>query len=406
MTGKGNNPTSFRLPWETWGVILFCFIGYSLLSFSVFQTGSINPIEGLSGSHLGYDNFDRMLNRGGRLDISHPLYNVYTAAVSHIFLRWIPISVWLLFQCLVFSFLMAASAGLIYDVIRGYFSLSRSRSALLVGIAAYSFTPLTLSFTVESFSFSYFLLSLFLWMYSKRSLWKSPRFLSRILPVLVLIIGGITITNFLKPILACWITSREKWRKKISDLTPTILLFSGTIGLVVLLYTALALYNGEAHNLPWRVAQRETFSFRSYSFGNVIAFFTDALIPRSLQMRSLSGELVIRPTLPSLSWYLLPSLSIIVLSMGAVLNHRNDRMAQVILSFFLVDILIHFLGGYGMQEALIFGGHWVMLIPLSCAFIYQKRSVKNHLWDSIFALLVLTEIIHNIPMILSSWGVV
>lgn len=401
----GNNrrlsPIALEVAWVVGGL----FVGYAIGSIAVFLTGNLTPIEGLSGSHLGYDNFDRMLNGGGRLDISHPLYNFYTAFVSHILLRFFPLGAVLLSQCLLMSFLVAIAEGLQYWILRDFFNCSPRRSLILLGVSATSFTALTLAFTVESFTFSYALLSLFLFLVAYSEKYGSCHMLGRWFSMLTWFIGGVTITNVLKPLGAYFFSSTLPMHKRIRRLMPTIVVFALVVLAVVGVYAGVAWWRGEANNLPWRIAQEETFSFRAYHLSYILSYLSDPIMPRELAQIDFRGELVLRPLPFSLYWHLLPIVGYWILWVVGLVRARRSQLWGSVVAFALVDVAVHFFGGYGMQEAVIFGGHWLMLLPLGMAWVYRSTTPRiARRVDLVLALFLVLQGAHNLVQISRAWA--
>lgn len=72
---------------------------------------------------------------------------------------------------------------------------------------------------------------------------------------------------------------------------------------------------------------------------------------------------------------------------GAVLAWKN-KFVQLLLSFLLVDVLIHVVFRFGLDEGQIYCGHWMFLFPLLIANLFgDKRLEKYH--SSLTGLLIL-----------------
>ena len=55
---------------------------------------------------------------------------------------------------------------------------------------------------------------------------------------------------------------------------------------------------------------------------------------------------------------------------------RRKRLIQMLLSWFAVDVLIHIVLGFGLNEANINGCHWMFFIPVAYACLYQSMPRK------------------------------
>lgn len=87
---------------------------------------------------------------------------------------------------------------------------------------------------------------------------------------------------------------------------------------------------------------------------------------------------------------------------SAIINRRN-KILQIFLLWFLIDITILFVSGYGLCQAEIFCGHWFFIIPIliSCSFSLFKHKTK-YLFYCTISIFTLFFLIHNTSMIINS----
>lgn len=85
-----------------------------------------------------------------------------------------------------------------------------------------------------------------------------------------------------------------------------------------------------------------------------------------------------------------------------IINRRN-KILQIFLLWFLIDITILFVSGYGLCQAEIFCGHWFFIIPIliSCSFSLFKHKTK-YLFYCTISIFTLFFLIHNTSMIINS----
>ena len=57
---------------------------------------------------------------------------------------------------------------------------------------------------------------------------------------------------------------------------------------------------------------------------------------------------------------------------GGIVCGRNDRILQMLLSWFAIDLTIHVVLGFGLNEVAINGGHWMFIIPVAVACLLRK----------------------------------
>lgn len=94
---------------------------------------------------------------------------------------------------------------------------------------------------------------------------------------------------------------------------------------------------------------------------------------------------------------------IVSLSIYSAIINRRNRILQIFLLWFLIDITILFGSGYGLCQAEIFCGHWFFIIPIliSCSFSLFKHKSK-YLFYGTISILTLFFLIHNTSMIINS----
>lgn len=87
---------------------------------------------------------------------------------------------------------------------------------------------------------------------------------------------------------------------------------------------------------------------------------------------------------------------IFALVWGGVLNYKT-MISKICASFFLFNIIIHFICGYGNNELQLFCGHWIFFIPILVAMglnSFKELSVK-HMFQVLFTAISLFMAIHN-----------
>lgn len=63
---------------------------------------------------------------------------------------------------------------------------------------------------------------------------------------------------------------------------------------------------------------------------------------------------------------------IVLLFFAGLFCGRHDRIVQMLLSWFAIDLLIHVVLGFGLNEVSINGGHWMFIIPVALACLLKK----------------------------------
>ncbi|MDY6148834.1 MAG: DUF6080 domain-containing protein [Porphyromonas sp.] len=406
-----NRPQRFPLRNECLCIGFLLLVLHLLLLIPVAEGGLLFPVVGKSGGYLGYDNYNRFWNGGGTLDISHPLYNLFTIANGTL-LRLFSLKAVLSFNLLLTNLLITAGHLCVYLYLRTVLRLNRSLSLIALLSVVSSFTTLTLSFTIESYPFSYFLLSLSLLILGR----EKTALPNKRWHFLTIAIGSVTITNIAKPLLALFWLTPGSLHKRSQSIFRTCLIFVAMVCAVILLYSGYALYKGEPDKLPWRVAHRETFVYRDYQPKHRSDFLLHALAAPRLEQRRVANETTLRPgDYPKSPISAAVSSLWIIAGLLGWWELRRTSNGKIIASYAFIDFIIHFIAGYGMQEAVIFGGHWVMLLPICLGGLLQRCSSNSHPSSSaravwlyacplFFLLLGITQGLLNIEIILQAFS--
>ena len=101
---------------------------------------------------------------------------------------------------------------MIYRYLKQIVRISSRRALLLTGFTGCFFTTVVLSFTTESYPFSFFLLVFSLLMLSREYM-LTGYIKGRTILFLSFLCGGITITNAAKPTMALFLNKAPFWRK-------------------------------------------------------------------------------------------------------------------------------------------------------------------------------------------------
>ena len=386
-----------------WRVELLCALGVwallSVLALYIYSTGLLMPYGDAIGAYLGYDNYYRFTTRGGAWDVSHPLITPLYLINRVLLVPLLGEGGALIGILLASALLMAIAVAGCCGYLRHVVQLDTGRSLLLSGLLLSTFTVMTLSFTVESYPLSMTLLVLSLLCLSSQlkqqgclsgwqvSLWS-------------LLLGGVTLTNFAKP-LSLLLLSKEVslWQRVRKALLPTLLLLALVVAVGCFYQQRGASQRAEEPMLTAQV--NDLLRFQTRSADLVPDFFGHPLLISDLEMRELHGETVLRPT-PYACWamQLLPW-GVVLLLLSMIWVGRRDPLAWAIPLYLAVDVAVHLIGGYGLDEAVIFGGHWVFLVPMALGWLYYVVPKQAYRYmDVALLLLSIYMCTHNLSVIL------
>lgn len=388
-----------------WRVELLCALGawalLSVLALYIYSTGLLTPHGDAIGAYLGYDNYFRFTTSGGAWDVIHPLitplYLINRVLLGPLLGEGGALVVMLLGSALLMALAVAGCCGYLRRVVQ----LGTGRSLLLSGLLLSTFTVMTLSFTVESYPLSMALLVLSLLCLSGQ-LKQEKRLSGWHATLWSLVLGGVTLTNFAKPLSLLLLSKEESlWQRVRKVLLPTLLLLA-----LVVAVGYFYQQRGAGTEEPMLTAQvNDLLRFQTRSADMVPDFFGHPLLISDLEMRELHGETVLRPT-PYACWAmkLLPW-GVVLLLLSMIWVGRCYPLAWAIPLYLAVDVAVHLIGGYGLDEAIIFGGHWVFLVPLALGWLYRviPRQAYRYM-DLALLLLSIYMCAYNLSTILLRMG--
>ena len=108
-------------------------------------------------------------------------------------------------------------------------------------------------------------------------------------------------------------------------------------------------------------------------------FWGSSILSPPLTPQTVGTEQVIRPDEYLYGWQKAVTMFYLILILIAACINIRNKWVQLIVSYFCIDLIIHFVFRYGMNEAIIFGGHWLFIIPMLLGWLYVKIPKKLYL---------------------------
>jgi len=192
--------------------------------------------------------------------------------------------------------------------------------------------------------------------------------------LLAVLTGGVTITQAAKTGIAYALTF-GKWMR---PLMWVALAFAGGAALVVLVFylrvrVRLILYSDAPgmesawHSLVDHIAPLATgWGERAW---RIWVFFSEPIILRGenfdVRVISRGYDSCLQPALLAVLYALA--------GVSAWLN-RKAPVVRMLAAMFLVDVAIHFVIGWGLGEAQLYGGHWMYGVPILIGFLFPRVS--------------------------------
>ena len=266
----------------------------------------------------------------------------------------------------------------------------------------YSFGMVMVSMLVpDHFCWSLFLLTMTLYLAGKAM--KEKKQLSAwTIGILSFLTGGVTLSNIAKTYLAAWFVNGKKvfaWKNMVAMILPAILL----VGTAYLIYTeirepqfhtdkkieikahakdTLQAHKDSIHH-AWVLAhtgepmKKEGF----WKWTDMSTSRSDALIHNmmgeSIQLHDsylLDDMCVNRPTVVKYNYvfnYIIEGIVAVLFILGIIVAVRH-RFFLMALSWLALDICIHFVMGFGLNEMYIMACHWIFIIPISIAYLLKS----------------------------------
>lgn len=289
----------------------------------------------------------------------------------------------------------------IYRVFREIIEVGK-KDSLLLSAMLYSFGIVMVSMLVpDHFCWSLFLLTMTLYLAGKAM--KEKKQLSAwTIGILSFLTGGVTLSNIAKTYLAAWFVNGKKvfaWKNMVAMILPAILL----VGTAYLIYTeirepqfhtdkkieikahakdTLQAHKDSIHH-AWVLAhtgepmKKEGF----WKWTDMSTSRSDALIHNmmgeSIQLHDsylLDDMCVNRPTVVKYNYvfnYIIEGIVALLFILGIIVAVRH-RFFLMALSWLALDICIHFVMGFGLNEMYIMACHWIFIIPISIAYLLKS----------------------------------
>ena len=298
------------------------------------------------------------------------------------------------------------AAIFLYRTLHELMGLKKSDSIWLTALLFSFASIMTTAMSPDHFVFSFSLLVFTLYVFGRCIRQEKPIAWYKA-GLLYFFTTGITLTNGVKTLLGVLFVDKLKafsWKNiLLGFLLPTAILTGAYFAQDRILVaqrdrnTAEMLKKKAALN-PEKAQQDSIASIRHTQFMNKISGqplsdkpflcwinadasrwngIVDGLFGESIQLHRqyLLGDVFLgRPLeIHYSSWinYALEAVFVFLFFAGLVCG-RKDRILQMLLSWFAIDLVIHVVLGFGLNEVSINGGHWMFIIPVALACLLKK----------------------------------
>lgn len=274
------------------------------------------------------------------------------------------------------NFAISLSLIQIYKYLKNIIILPKKISLLLLFFFSFFSTPILLSFTPETYTYTLLFLVLFNY-YAALKLRKEEKIPATALALAGVAIGGLTVTNIVKVYIPLLFEKDvfRNWRRFGH------LFLRGMISIAV--FVLLFLYRLDFKFLNFlnkSGEQYEKFSnpkvtpvwdmIASWFFGGNMLFSSfvtrDYHNKKGFEYKALFME-VYTSVLP----YVFVSL-ILILVLWSYLKNFKNKFVQILMLSFLVDLVIHCVLKFGLHTSYIYGGHFIFVVPLLLGWLFNR----------------------------------
>lgn len=386
-------------------LFLILWIGYGSLAFYIAQNYRIvfdNRIPW--DAYFSFDNRAIVMNGGGFE--RHPLSNYFFDALRNFALL---ISSGKMDA--VFRSVLALSSSLtivlanvqIFKYIRNIIQLPINLSIFLTVLFSVFVTPILLSFTPETYTYTLLFLVLYNY-YAALKLRKKEKISVFALLFGGIAIGGLTITNIVKVYLP--VLFEKKLFSSWKNFGNAIFRVAISATVFILLY--LNRLNFQYEKIFSKAEQQyEKFSNSehvpfwdmvwSWFFGGNMLFSSFEIRDYHNASKTFYFKALFMETYSSWLLYVTVAIIFILVFWSWMRNFKNP-LVQVLMLSFEIDFTIHVLAKFGLHTAYIYGGHFIFIVPLMLGWLlysYRKKPIYLSCITSVLLLVFGVVVLNN-----------
>ncbi|WP_415877614.1 DUF6080 domain-containing protein [Chryseobacterium aquaticum] len=280
------------------------------------------------------------------------------------------------------NFIISLSLVQVYKYLKIIIRLPHLLNLLIVFFFSLFSTNILLSFTPETYTYTLFLLVLFNY-YTAIKLKKDSKISGSALALAGVTIGGLTVTNIVKVFIPIIFEKGlfKSW-KKFGNATLRVLI-SAVIFILLYLnridfkYQNILSKSGEQYEKFSNVNSTPIWDMiYSYFFGGNI-LFPSFFIREKHNMKGFYYKAIFMEVYSTAFSYIFIGLVLSFVLWCYFKNFKN-KLVQILMLSFLVDIAIHCVFRFGLHTSYIYGGHYVFVYPLFLGWLFYayKNSPK------------------------------
>ena len=247
---------------------------------------------------------------------------------------------------------------------------------LLTAFFAFFSTNILLSFTPENFTYTLFLLCLYNH-YAAIKLKKEEKISGLALAFAGVSIGGLTITNIVKVFIPVLFEKNlfrnwKKFRNAVLRVTITCICYALLyLNRIDFKYKTIFSKTNEQYEKFSNVKSTPIWDMiLSYFFGGNI-LFSNFIIRDKNNMKGFDFKALIMDVYSSWIPYVFISILLGLIFWSYFRNFKN-KLVQIIMISFILDIIIHCIMRFGLHTSYIYGGHFVFVYPLLIGWLFYS----------------------------------
>jgi hypothetical protein len=288
------------------------------------------------------------------------------------------------------NFAVSLSLIQIFKYLRNIVRIPLKINLLIVFFFAFFTTPILLSFTPETYTYTLLFLVAFNY-YAAAKLKKEKKISLFPLTFASVLVGGLTITNIVKVYIPIVFEKNIFWNfKKIGNAILRVFLS-------VVVFVTLYLYR-----LDWDYMrifnktgeQYEKFSkprvtpiwdmISSWFFGGNM-LFSNFVVRDYHNKKGFHYNALFMDVYSSVVPYIFVA-AILILVFWSYFKNFKNKFVQILMLSFFVDIIIHCVLKFGLHTSYIYGGHFIFVVPLMLGWLFfgYKNSPKMLTFITVF----------------------
>lgn len=279
----------------------------------------------------------------------------------------------------------------IYKYLKNIITLPKKISSSIVLFFAFFSTPILLSFTPETYTYTLFFLMLFNY-YAALKLRKNEKIPASALVFSGIAVGGLTVTNIVKVYTPLLFEEKvfKNWRK-FGNLVLRVLLSVGAFALLFMYrvnFEFLRFFEKSTEQLEKFSNPKVTPVWDmivSWFFGGNM-LFSSFILRDYHNKKGFEYKALFMDVYTSVFPYIFVGIVLFLIVWSYAKNFQN-KLVHVLMLSFIVDIVIHCILKFGLHTSYIYGGHFIFIVPLMIGWLFFAYRHSAKVTSTLFVLI-------------------